>query len=1279
MYNDDTQAHGFPNPYACDSDLTSYGTADYAQQTMAKGSNTGKNDKGGKKADGKTGSQRGKKGPPKPDTVNIDCAGVGEHGSLQGDWASQALDGFDAMAQAAKSHVSKAPKQVRAPAEMEGANYVERNPYRLENEVRAWATDGQAQVPLPWAWFEEACIPRQLHTAFQAVGFRAPSPIQAQVWPVAMEGWDVIGIAKTGSGKTLGFLVPSYTWMSTLSGYAHGPRVLILAPTRELATQIHDEATKFARASGFFSACVYGGASKREQLSAMRSGAQILVATPGRLNDFLESNQVNLSSVGYLVFDEADRMLDMGFEPQIRDIVKRCPRQRQTLMFSATWPEEVQTLAHDFLNCPMHVQVGDPTELQANADIKQQVMILSSNEEKDGALVRVLRSECAHQRERTLVFVAMKKQCDQVERMLRKHGIYANTMHSDKDQQQREEALQQFRSGAIRVLIATDVAARGLDIKGIGLVINYDAANNTEDHVHRIGRTGRAGEKGRSVTFLTRSWEDAWKCVGIAEVMEKADCAIPHDMRQIVDRVVRKQQQAKLNEHKWDDLPKVLMVAEKPSVAKMVAEHLSGGRFRIRRGQSRAVQIFEFTAWFPPAHQKCRIMQTSTIGHVFGLDFKYNRVPDIADLFWDDTQKTIEDNSAKNRIVEHLQELGNEAEYLALWLDCDREGENICFEVISVLSQSHGEFAPENIYRAHFSALTEPEITGAFHNLKRPDKNWAQAVDARQELDLKIGCTFTRLMTRTFLKHATAKFRLKDQTCLSYGPCQTPTLWFCVQRHHEIQDFQRQEFYKPMVLIDMQGWPLELEWVKKHTFDHAQCQAIEQKMRATRRATFKELRSTQKTVRRPVGLNTVQLLKAASTGLGMSPVQCMRIAEGLYTAGYISYPRTETTKYSDTFDLTAALREQADHPSWGRTVVHLLRQGRIRTPASGNDRGDHPPITPMKAAPRDEFRGGKEWRLYDYVTRHFIASLMDDMTYTECLAVYDVGGEEFGMTYHEISERGFLFAMPWKAKDSNLNELDWEMPRLRPGTQMAVQDAWVETRTTQPPDYLKESELVALMDRNGIGTDASIPQHIQNICDRHYVMVCGPGEDGKRGEVIPKGGKKGQKGKGKSKGKGQEGGEKPQSRHMVPSPLGLSFCAAFQELDKELCQPEIRAFMERQVSQVADGILEKDDVVAQNIKLFSNKFNRFRENIKTLERYFVPRDHGDSMGYRYGGCAGDAGGWSNEGGGGWADGGRWAGTYGKGGGGGGGKKGKGRGGRGAYRGGGEGAYGHVHQ
>ena len=268
------------------------------------------------------------------------------------------------------------------------------------------------------------------------------------------------------------------------------------------------------------------------------------------------------------------------------------------------------------------------------------------------------------------------------------------------------------------------------------------------------------------------------------------------------------------------------------------------------------------------------------------------------------------------------QELAQEAEYLALWLDCDREGENIGFEVIS-LCQEWIQY--DNVYRAKFSALTATELVQAYNNLDRPDKYAAMSVDARQELDLKIGVAFSRLMTRAFLDLAKEKFRIKDLKVISFGPCQTPTLWFCVQRHREIQGFRPEEFFIVKVRVNIGGRDLVLEYDERLTSRH-DLSRMEAAIKQARSGRVVGLSEERKQVRRPIGLNTVTLLKACSKGLGMSPTAAMHAAEHLYTSGYISYPRTETTAYPPSFDLISALEEQANHPSWGRVVSYLLNR-----------------------------------------------------------------------------------------------------------------------------------------------------------------------------------------------------------------------------------------------------------------------------------------------------------------------------------------------------------------
>ncbi|KAM0936950.1 putative RNA helicase [Dioscorea sansibarensis] len=369
----------------------------------------------------------------------------------------------------------------------------------------------------------------QVHHA----GFSAPTPIQAQSWPIALSGRDIVAIAKTGSGKTLGYLLPGFIHIKHHRNNPRmGPTVLVLSPTRELATQIQEEAMKFGRSSRISSACLYGGAPKGPQLRDIDRGVDVVVATPGRLNDILEMKRVSLRQVSYLVLDEADRMLDMGFEPQIRKIVKEIPARRQTLMFTATWPKEVRKIAADLLVNPVQVNIGNIDALVANKAITQYIEVITPME-KQRRLEQILRSQ--EPGSKVIIFCSTKRMCDQLARTLtRQFGAAA--IHGDKSQSERDWVLNSFRTGKSPILVATDVAARGLDIKDIRVVINYDFPTGVEDYVHRIGRTGRAGATGVSHTFFCE--QDAKHASDLVKVLEGASQRVPSELRDMVARGV---------------------------------------------------------------------------------------------------------------------------------------------------------------------------------------------------------------------------------------------------------------------------------------------------------------------------------------------------------------------------------------------------------------------------------------------------------------------------------------------------------------------------------------------------------------------------------------------------------------------------------------------------------------------------------------------------------------------------------------------------------------------
>mmetsp|Transcript_29864 Transcript_29864/g.84173 ORF Transcript_29864/g.84173 Transcript_29864/m.84173 type:complete len:625 (+) Transcript_29864:371-2245(+) len=394
--------------------------------------------------------------------------------------------------------------------------------YRAKNDLTIMGEG----APDPFQTFEAVGFPHDIMDEIRRAGFSAPTPIQAQSWAVAMQGRDVVAIAKTGSGKTCGYLLPGLLHINaTRKDPRAGPTILVLAPTRELAVQIKDEADKFGRSSGIRNTCVYGGAPKGPQLRDINNGVQIVIATPGRLNDFLESGQIRLHQVSYLVLDEADRMLDMGFEPQIQKIVRTIPRHRQTLFYSATWPKEVKNIASQFVvNQTVHIFIGGVDDrLVANKAITQHVEIVNSMD-KVNRVIQILRTQPPGSK--VIIFCSTKRMCDQLCGRLREYGAAA--IHGDKSQSERDWVLRNFRDGRSPIMVATDVAARGLDIPNVAGVINFDFPNGVEDYIHRIGRTGRAGNTGTAWTFLGP--QDGKYAKELMRVLREAEQYVPPEV-----------------------------------------------------------------------------------------------------------------------------------------------------------------------------------------------------------------------------------------------------------------------------------------------------------------------------------------------------------------------------------------------------------------------------------------------------------------------------------------------------------------------------------------------------------------------------------------------------------------------------------------------------------------------------------------------------------------------------------------------------------------------------
>ncbi|XP_025046965.1 probable ATP-dependent RNA helicase DDX43 [Alligator sinensis] len=388
-------------------------------------------------------------------------------------------------------------------------------------------------IPNPACKFEDAFkhYP-DVMANIRKVGFQKPTPIQSQGWPIILQGIDLIGIAQTGTGKTLAYLMPGFVHLDSQPIPRHqrdGPGMLVLIPTRELALQVEAECSKYTY-KGIKSICIYGGGDRKGQINMVTKGVDIVIATPGRLNDLQKNNFINLKSITYLVLDEADRMLDMGFEPQIMKILIDIRPDRQTVMTSATWPDGVRRLAKSYLKDPMIVYVGT-LDLTAVNTVEQQVVVIPEEEKR--AFTRYF-IDTMKPTDKVIIFVGKKLIADDLSSDFSLQGIPVQSLHGNREQCDREQALNDFKKGKVRILIATDLASRGLDVHDVTHVFNFDFPRNIEEYVHRVGRTGRAGRTGEAVTLVTRNdWRIASELI---DILERANQAVPEELISMAER-----------------------------------------------------------------------------------------------------------------------------------------------------------------------------------------------------------------------------------------------------------------------------------------------------------------------------------------------------------------------------------------------------------------------------------------------------------------------------------------------------------------------------------------------------------------------------------------------------------------------------------------------------------------------------------------------------------------------------------------------------------------------
>ncbi|KAG2543264.1 hypothetical protein PVAP13_9NG735900 [Panicum virgatum] len=552
---------------------------------------------------------------------------------------------------------------------------------------------------------------------------------------------------------------------------------------------------------------------------------------------------------------------------------------------------------------------------------------------------------------------------------------------------------------------------------------------------------------------------------------------------------------------------RVLNVAEKPSVAKAVAQILSRGSMQSRAGRSQYNRVFEFN--YAIHGQVCRMLVTSVTGHLMELEFedRFRRWHscDPADLFHTPVRKSVPQD--KQAIKQTLEEEARRCQWLVLWLDCDREGENIAYEVIEVCTGANSHL---NIWRARFSALIDREIHESVQRLGRSNKLFADAVDARQEIDLRIGASFTRFQTMllkdAFVIDVTGDGR---NLVLSYGPCQFPTLGFIVERFWEIQAHEPEEFWTINCTHTSDEGTASFGWIRGHLFDYPCAVVLYEMCVEEPMATVQNVRNQEKLKYPPYPLSTLELQKRASRYFRMSSEHTMKVAEELYQAGFISYPRTETDNFSPNTDLHAIVREQVEHPVWGAYAHRLLTpEERLwRNPSNGgHDDKAHPPIHPTKFS-----RGESNWspdhnKLYELVVRHFLACCSQPAVGAETTVEIDIAGEQFTASGRVVLAKNYL-----------------DVYRF---------DSWGGTLL---PTY-------NIGQQAGIGTDATMHDHIKKLLDRCYAT-------------------------------------KDENTRFSPTNLGEALVMGYDEMGYELWKPYLRSMMEADMKSVSIGTKSKSEVL----------------------------------------------------------------------------------------------------
>ncbi|KAF2850143.1 DNA topoisomerase 3-beta [Plenodomus tracheiphilus IPT5] len=670
-------------------------------------------------------------------------------------------------------------------------------------------------------------------------------------------------------------------------------------------------------------------------------------------------------------------------------------------------------------------------------------------------------------------------------------------------------------------------------------------------------------------------------------------------------------------------MTQVLCVAEKPSIAKAVANHLGG--------QARAENVpgvgwvknykfdFRFQQW-----GQCSVTFTCVAGHIVAHDFherfkKWHSCQPAA-LFEAPIEQSIADVQDKKAVAKNIETQARYASILFIWTDCDREGEHIGTEIRDIALKVKPNM---QVWRARFSNIERAHVIQASQNPIRLDEAQAQAVSARMELDLRLGAAFTRMQTLA-LQNMVPQQGEERGKLISYGSCQFPTLGFVVDRYLRVRNFVPEPFWMIKVAHNKDDIDVKFNWRRGHLFDRMAVVIIFERCLLAK--TAKVVKMTKKPTKKwkPLPLTTVELQKNGSRFLRMTSQDVMNVAEQLYTKGWISYPRTETDQFDRGMDLRTLVSRQTQDGRWGPFAQNLMNGG-FNQPRSGrnNDKA-HPPIHPVNYVAPTQLNDN-ERKVYEFVVRRFLACCSEDAVGEATDIEIDYGSEFFHAHGLTVIARNYLDVYPYDKWESSQ-----QLPQYTVGEVFEPTEASIQDGETSAPAYLTEPELISLMDANGIGTDATMAEHIAKIKEREYVIARVKGGAGaaaapaaearngaERGRGRGRGGARGGRGGRGGTAAGQNGGGGTGGvQEFIPTTLGVALIEGYDNVGFEtsLSKPFLRKEMEVQMKAICEGRITRNDVVQQNLEQYRAVFNRTVQQINVLKsaitKYVVNANHG---------------------------------------------------------------------